>query len=71
MTRRPRASAKRLLAVRRVRGRRPAVEQFTERSETSCVNAAVVFIDPFPATGTPAWLEPEARRDLNSTDGQF
>jgi hypothetical protein len=47
------------------------VEQFTERSETSCVNAAVVFIDPFPATGTPAWLEPEARRDLNSTDGQF
>jgi hypothetical protein len=47
------------------------VELITERSDTSCVNAAVVFTEPFPATGTPAWLEPDARRDLNSTDGQF
>lgn len=71
MKRRPRASAKRVLAVGRPRARRPAVELITERSDTSCVNAAVVFTEPFPATGTPAWLEPDARRDLNSTDGQF
>jgi hypothetical protein len=35
------------------------------------VNAAIIFTDPFPATGTAAWLEPEAHRDLNSTHSQF
>jgi hypothetical protein len=70
MKRRPRTSTRRTRTMRRQRVRRFPPSGFPDATDASSVSAAVIFTDPFPATGTAAWLEPDSH-ERTCTVGPF
>jgi len=71
MKRRPKPLARRMQSIRRHRTRRRPWNDVTTIAEPGCVCAAVLFTEPFAATGTAAWLEPEVRGERTCTTSQF
>lgn len=71
MKRRPKALARRLQSIRRHRARRRPWAEVTGIAEPGGVSAAVIYTEPFAATETAAWLEPEARGERTCTTSQF
>jgi hypothetical protein len=71
MKRRPKALARRLQSIRRHRTRRRPWTEVTGIAEPGYVSAAVIYTEPFAATETAAWLEPDVRRETNSTCSRY
>ncbi len=71
MKRRPKALARRLQSIRRHRTQRRPWTEDTGIDESGGVSAAVIYTEPFAATETAAWLEPEARGESTCTTSQF
>jgi hypothetical protein len=71
MKRRPRALAKRLQSIRRRRTPRRPWAEVTGIADPGYVSAAVLYTEPFAATETAAWLEPEVRGERTCTTSQF
>jgi len=71
MKRTPKALARRLQSARRHRMRRRPWSEAAAIPEAGGVNAAVLFTEPFAASDTAAWLEPEANGEANSTSCRY
>jgi hypothetical protein len=71
MKRRPKTLTRRLPSIRQQRVRRRPWTEGTGIAEPGCVSAAVLYTEPFAATATVAWLEPDIRSERTCISSQF